>query len=77
MLLGFLVVIRGFVSTLFMVLTWFTCLVRGRCGQFIAICHGTPQYKPSRFARRLCFSASDNGPRRRAASTSIGVGPPN
>ena len=56
------------------VLTWLTCR-RGLCGQFIAICPGPPQYRHRRFARRRCFSASDNGPRCHVVSISIGVGP--
>ena len=39
------------------------------------MCPGPPQYKHRRFARRRCFSASDRGPRCRATSISIGVGP--
>ena len=30
----------------------------------MAMCPGPPQYKHRRFARRRCFSSSDNGPRR-------------
>ena len=55
-------------------LTWYTwCL--DLCGQFIAICHGRPQYRQRRFTRRRCFSASDNGPRRCVDPISIGVRP--
>ena len=52
---------------------WFTWHF-GLLGQFIAICPGPPQYKHRRFAQRLCFSSSDNGPCLCVASISIGVG---
>ena len=40
----------------------------------MAMCPGPPQYKHRRFARRRCFSSSDNGPRRSVISISMGVG---
>ena len=40
----------------------------------MAMCPGPLQYKHRRFARRRCFSSSDNGPRRWVISISMGVG---
>ena len=48
---------------------------RGLCGQFTTICLGPPQYTHRGFARHRCFSTSNNGPRCRVVSISIGVGP--
>ena len=40
----------------------------------MAICPGPPQYKHKRFARRHCFSSSDNGPHHCVISIFMGVG---
>ena len=45
----------------------FTCLL-GLWGQFTAIFPRPPQYRHRWFARRRCFSSSDNSPRRRVVS---------